>query len=159
MPRRALTGEIGRSWLASAKIARKAGQWQTAYCSMLQAQQTNERFSFMESAKLVKATGEPLRALQELENSMSLLGLIENRAGIIDLTDDDERKKMEAKVGHLIRGISINQTMIQARVLRARWMNESDRFEASHILQTFQIATELCPKCVYPLSVINLSLV
>ena len=95
--RHAFTGEVGRSWLASAKIARKAGQWQTAYSAVLQAQQSKARFSFMESAKLVKATGEPLRALQELENSMRLLGLIET--DVIDLTDDDdETKKMKAKV-------------------------------------------------------------
>lgn len=56
-------------------------------------------FSFMESAKLVKTTGEPLRALQELENSMKLLGLIEDKPDVIDLTeDDDETKKMKAKV-------------------------------------------------------------
>jgi serine/threonine-protein kinase ATR len=54
----------------------------------------------MESAKLVKATGEPLRALQELENSMRLLGLFET--DVIDLTDDDEdTKKMKAKVGNI----------------------------------------------------------
>ena len=67
---------------------------------MLQAQQSNARFSFMESAKLVKATGEPLRALQELENSMRLFGLIENRPDFVDLTEDDnETKRMKAKVG------------------------------------------------------------
>lgn len=66
---------------------------------MLQAQQNGTKFSFMESAKLVKSTGEPLRALQELENSMLLLGLIEDKPDIIDLTDDDdETKKMKAKV-------------------------------------------------------------
>jgi serine/threonine-protein kinase ATR len=52
----------------------------------------------MESAKLVKATGEPLRALQELENSMRLLGLIEEMPDVIDLTDDDESKNMKGKV-------------------------------------------------------------
>lgn len=67
---------------------------------MLQAQQSNARFSFMESAKLVKATGEPLRALQELENSMRLFGLIEDRPDVVDLTEDDnETKRMKAKVG------------------------------------------------------------
>jgi predicted methyltransferase len=54
----------------------------------------------MESAKLVKATGEPLRALQELENSMRALGLLQDRKDSIDLTgeDDDETKRMKAKV-------------------------------------------------------------
>jgi serine/threonine-protein kinase ATR len=66
---------------------------------MLQAQQSKTRFSFMESAKLVKATGEPLRALQELENSMRLLGLIDDQPDVLDLTDDDdETKQMKAKV-------------------------------------------------------------
>jgi hypothetical protein len=65
---------------------------------MLQAQQNEARFSFMESAKLVK-TAEPLRAVQELENSMRLLGLIDDKPDILDLTeDDDETTKMKAKV-------------------------------------------------------------
>lgn len=51
----------------------------------------------MESAKLVKATGEPLRALQELENSMRLLGLLDDK-DVLDLTADDETTKMKAKV-------------------------------------------------------------
>ena len=52
----------------------------------------------MESAKLVKATGEPLRALQELENSMRLSGLMED-PDTIDLTADNdaELKRMKAK--------------------------------------------------------------
>ncbi|KAJ7849841.1 hypothetical protein B0H14DRAFT_3085988 [Mycena olivaceomarginata] len=131
-PRQTSAREIGRSWLASAKIARKAGQWQTAYSAMLQAQQSsNTRFSFMESAKLVKATGEPLRALQELENSMRALGLLQERKDSIDLTgeDDEETKRMKAK----------------ALVLRARWMNESERYESTVIFSTFLTATELQP--------------
>lgn len=109
--RNAFTGEVGRSWLASAKIARKAGQWQTAYSAVLQAQQNNARFAFMESAKLIKATGEPLRALQELENSMRLFGIIES--DVIDLTeDDDETKRMKAKVRILWRGSELSCNII-----------------------------------------------
>jgi len=52
----------------------------------------------MESAKLVRARGEPLRALRELENSMHILGLVDNR-NTLDLTRDDEQsKRMKAKV-------------------------------------------------------------
>ncbi|EGO02217.1 hypothetical protein SERLA73DRAFT_104608 [Serpula lacrymans var. lacrymans S7.3] len=130
-PRNAFTPEIGRSWLASAKIARKAGQWHTAYSAMLQAQQSKVDFSFMESAKLVKATGEPLRALQELENSMRLVGIIEDKSDTIDLTeDDDDTKRMKAK----------------SHILLARWMNESDRFEIAHVWKAFQNAADLWPK-------------
>lgn len=95
-PRRVVTAEIGRTWLASAKIARKAGQWQTAYSAMLQAQQSKSKFSFIESAKLIKATDEPLRALKELENSMKLAGLLEN-SDVFDLTADDDADRLKAK--------------------------------------------------------------
>jgi serine/threonine-protein kinase ATR len=89
--------EASRSWIASAKIARKAGQWQTAYSAMLQAQQGASDIAFVESAKLVKARGEAHQALRELENSMRLLGHIQDGTDI-DLTADDESKAIAAKV-------------------------------------------------------------
>ena len=91
-----LNGEIGKSWLASAKIARKSKQWQTAYSAMLQAQQRRTLYSFIESARLLKATGEPLRALNELETSSTLLGLFDDQ--VVDLTADAESDRMKAKV-------------------------------------------------------------
>ncbi|KAH7887463.1 hypothetical protein F5I97DRAFT_2009110, partial [Phlebopus sp. FC_14] len=126
-----IASEIGRSWLASAKIARKAKQWQTAYSATLQAQQGNARFYFMESAKLAKATGEPLRALQELENLMRLSGIMTDQ-DTIDLTteDDAEFKQMRAKASH----------DATAHILLARWMNESGRYDPSRLLKAFSTA-------------------
>ncbi|KAG1752448.1 uncharacterized protein EDB91DRAFT_1243215 [Suillus paluster] len=126
--RPSITSQIGQSWLASAKIARKVGQWQTAYSAMLQAQHTNARFSFIESAKLVRARGEPLRALQELENSMRIFGFVDNDT--VDLTRDELSKRMKAK----------------AQILLARWMNESDRYEASYVFKQFQNAAQSAPE-------------
>lgn len=89
--------QVGRLWLSSSKIARKAGQWQTAYSALLQAQQSKAPYSFIESAKYVKAIGEPLRALQELENSMKLMGILDDN--MYDLTvDQSELKAIKAKV-------------------------------------------------------------
>jgi serine/threonine-protein kinase ATR len=66
---------------------------------MLQAQQSKTPFSFIESAKLVKATGDPLRALNELENSVKLLGLFDKDTVDIDLTSPDpETSRLKAKV-------------------------------------------------------------
>lgn len=91
-------GEIGRSWLLSAKIARKAGHWQTAYSAMLHAQESQAPLSFVQTAKLIKANSEPLRALKELDNSMRAHGF-GDQADVIDLTEDtDETKLMKAKV-------------------------------------------------------------
>ncbi|KAF5363593.1 hypothetical protein D9756_000300 [Leucocoprinus leucothites] len=121
-----LVTEIGKTWLASAKIARKAGQWQTAYSAMLQAQQSETQFAFLESAKLVKATGDPLRALKDLENSMKLAGHLE-ASDFLDLTIEDEAVRMKSK----------------AQVLRARWMRESQRYDPSSVYKIFQQVTEM----------------
>lgn len=65
--------EIGRAWLMTAKLARKAGHSQTAYSAMLQAQHCHASYSFIQGCKLIKANGESLRALQELENALQAM--------------------------------------------------------------------------------------
>jgi serine/threonine-protein kinase ATR len=102
-----LRWEIGRSWLASAKIARKAGHISTAYSALLQAKHHQTPYAFVQAAKLVRAKGENERALRDLEHS---LVLAEQSEDIIDLTDDvamddDAKRMLKAKVGmqrHLI---------------------------------------------------------
>lgn len=96
---------VGSAWLESAKIARKAGHWQTAYSAVLQAQQCKMAYSFMERTKLMKAGGEPLRALQDLENAMRMAGLLTSNSQTSDTTElpevadkVDDRKWMEVKV-------------------------------------------------------------
>lgn len=54
---------------------------------MLQAQRRAAPDWFLESAKLIKAMGEPLRALQELEHALRS-----------SHTDDQENRKSKAKV-------------------------------------------------------------
>lgn len=61
---------VGQAWLTSSKIAIKASHFQTAYNSILQAQQNGTPFSFIQGCKLTKALGEPLRALQEISHSI-----------------------------------------------------------------------------------------
>jgi hypothetical protein len=88
---------IGLTWLDSSKIARKAGHWQTAYSAMLQAQRRAAPYWFLESAKLTKAMGEPLRALSELEHALHSSSH----------ADDQEHRKSKAKV-----------TSVSTRILR-----------------------------------------
>ncbi|KAH9999987.1 hypothetical protein BJV77DRAFT_1114938 [Russula vinacea] len=126
-----LAGEIGRSWLITAKIARKAGHWQTAYSAILQAQESRTAFSLMQKVRLIRATGEPLRALQELEHYLQTTRRQGYSAEVIDLTEDgNELKPLKAK----------------AELLRARWMEESDRYEMSDVHKVFHQATELWQK-------------
>ncbi|KAI0271954.1 hypothetical protein BGY98DRAFT_1091035 [Russula aff. rugulosa BPL654] len=116
-----LAGEIGRSWLITAKIARKAGHWQTAYSAILQAQESRTAFSLMQQVRLIRATGEPLRALQELEHYLQTTRRQD---------DSEDLKPLKAK----------------AELLRARWMEESDRYGMSAVHKVFHHASELWQK-------------
>jgi hypothetical protein len=81
-----LKHEVGRAWLTSSKIATKASHHQTAYSSILQAQQNGMTFSFVQGCKLTKTLGEPLRALQELTHSIQNVPNL-----VLDLTDNSTR--------------------------------------------------------------------
>jgi hypothetical protein len=77
-------------------MARKAGHWQTAYSATLQARQSGDLSTQIQSAKLVKAMGEPHRALQELEGSLRLFGVV--GTDVIDITEDENDIQTRAKV-------------------------------------------------------------
>lgn len=63
------------AWLTTSKIARKAGHVQTAYSAILQAMALHAPFTFVQQAKLMRANGQPLKALSELENILPTLRL------------------------------------------------------------------------------------
>ncbi|KAI0660728.1 hypothetical protein C8Q70DRAFT_912237 [Cubamyces menziesii] len=119
---------IGKSWLASAKIARKAGHVQTAYSAILQAERCKAHYSFIESAKLVHVRGDPLRALQELEKTMRLRGYLPKEG-----EPDDNDKFYEA--------FSAEDRKIWA--IRARYMDHTDRFEDSKVCKVFRKAADI----------------
>jgi serine/threonine-protein kinase ATR len=68
-----MKAEVGAAWIASAKIARKAGHEQTAYSATLQADLAAAPNVFFQQTKILKATGHPLKALNELENGIATL--------------------------------------------------------------------------------------
>ncbi|KAH9855081.1 hypothetical protein C2E23DRAFT_725567 [Lenzites betulinus] len=141
----------GRSWLTSSKIARKAGHTQTAYSAILQAQRCNTPYSFVENAKLVRTREDPLRALQELEKAMRLSGFLsaersQRHEDVIDLTAGQDEIRMRAKEGHSRLLIVSKLISTQIHVLRARYMDHSDRFEDSRVCREFRRATDIWPK-------------
>lgn len=83
-----MKAEVGAAWIASAKIARKAGHEQTAYSASLQAELASAPNVFFQQTKILKATGHPLKALNELENgiaSMERQQLLGSRSAPITL--------------------------------------------------------------------------
>lgn len=66
-----LSQAIGQAWLETAKIARKAGHYQTAYSALLQASENRAAFSYIQGCKLTKDNGDALKALHELTAELS----------------------------------------------------------------------------------------
>lgn len=101
---------VGLAWLESAKIARKARHWQTAYSAVLQAQECQAPYTFFQSAKLVKASGEPLRALYDLDNALQTEDerrLLAISQGVKDSSENvfagrGSLKQLEVKAGCLV---------------------------------------------------------
>lgn len=88
---------VGNYWLTSSKIARKAGHFQAAYSALLQGRHRGASYHFIQGCKLLKSSGDSIRALQELNNALTLADNGKPE-GIIDLTESDEERRMKAKV-------------------------------------------------------------
>lgn len=105
------------AWLTTSKTARKAGHVQTAYSAILQAGALHAPFTFVQQAKLMRANGQPLKALSELENVLPTLrldlGIAGSSAHPIPLEVDPAQNKDSialAKVGIArgCRGLSLD---------------------------------------------------
>ena len=73
VPTTAVQREIGKAWILSSKMARKAGYEQTAYSAALQAREVDAPFAFIQQAKLTKLHGGVWKAHEELSKSISPL--------------------------------------------------------------------------------------
>ncbi|KAG8747053.1 serine/threonine-protein kinase M1 [Ceratobasidium sp. 414] len=132
-----LKHEVGRAWLTSSKIAIKASHYQTAYSSILQAQQNGMTFSFVQGCKLTKTLGEPLRALQELTHSIQNVPNL-----VLDLTDSNASDTDPPPIA-------------KALLLRARWMHEADRYDGNDVIQEFLRASRSAPEQVLTSALAN----
>lgn len=87
---------------------------------MLQARQCETPYSYIQSCKLVKANGEALRALQELDNAIKWAA---TNNMVIDLTDEVQtvseaqlERRMKAKVCCrvlIIMGVPLQLTTVR----------------------------------------------
>ncbi|ORY85369.1 hypothetical protein BCR35DRAFT_264576 [Leucosporidium creatinivorum] len=123
--------EIAELWLETSKIARKAGHSQTAYSAILQARDLNAEFVFLQSAKLLMATDQPYKALQDLDNA--LRSKIPPNFGREDFVDRPSQP------------IANHPSPQQASLRRARWMVEAGRLDYNEAVYMYSEAAKLAP--------------
>ncbi|KAJ9091817.1 hypothetical protein QFC19_008930 [Naganishia cerealis] len=132
-----LKNERGMAWLTTSKIARKAGHVQTAYSAILQAGALHAPFTFVQHAKLMRANGQPLKALSELENVLPTLQLDSGmtRSSIHPISLEIDSSPYKDSIA-----------LAKALSLSARWAFETERLDANDIIKRFQQAIKLAPE-------------
>ncbi|TIA92820.1 hypothetical protein E3P81_01253 [Wallemia ichthyophaga] len=138
--------EIGALWLSSAKTARKAHHFQTAYSASLQADQIGTPFSFIQSAKLIRANGEHEKALRELDAGLEyqvpklmLQGTANSSvtSAVIDLTEENSAGSTQTDFNTKYRRLKA-----KGLLLKARWLSEGDRKDFNDVVTHFNKAIE-----------------
>jgi serine/threonine-protein kinase ATR len=154
-PTAAMRDEIGKAWILSSKMARKAGYEQTAYSAALQAKEVDAPFAFVQQAKLTKLHGGVWKALEELTKSLDpLIVHAENEGGVADKKDTEkyDRQKSLAKVRPIFRvacrGLC-GMLILQAVLLQARWTLETGRLPHNQLIHKFVRAVQLLPEYVF----------
>ncbi|KAM0756274.1 hypothetical protein T439DRAFT_320977 [Meredithblackwellia eburnea MCA 4105] len=117
--------QIGRLWLETSKIARKAGHSQTAYSAILQARDLRTDFTYLQSAKLLKSNDQTYRAIQEIENALP--------RDIVSSTSSQHKGAQVASPTPLAK----------AYLRRARWLGETGRLEHNDQVNAFTVATTI----------------
>lgn len=133
--------ETGQSWIASSKIARRAGHTQTAYSAALQASQWDAPFAFVQQAKLMALGDQPQAAIQELSNALSNFAVQNGQikrisdSAITDLGSNNGEDDSTTLLSH--------RAYANAHLLRARLAEATGRLGANEIIEQYRQCAKL----------------
>lgn len=135
------SNDVGEAWIATAKIARRAGHMQTAYSATLQATQNQATFAFVQRVKLLAKEEQTHAAIRDLVNSLNTLtstfklGQIGEmgKTGLIELQQTDA----EGRTLRIDRA-----AFAKACLLRARLQDSTFRYTAGEILDRYKEAAK-----------------
>ncbi|CBQ70513.1 related to serine-protein kinase atr [Sporisorium reilianum SRZ2] len=133
--------EVGEAWIATAKIARRAGHMQTAYSATLQATQNQATFAFVQRVKLLAKEEQTHAAIRDLVNSLNTLtsNFKPGQIGDISKTGPIELQQTDAEGGVL----RIDRAAFaRACLLRARLQDSTFRYTANEILDRYKEAAK-----------------
>ncbi|XP_012937158.1 serine/threonine-protein kinase ATR [Aplysia californica] len=121
--------QIGKWWLWSAKVARKAGYLQSAYGCLLQANSYNLPDFFLEKAKWLREKGEPEAAISCLEK-----GITEHFGG---MTQPGQIEALNRP---------LKEVYAKSLLLYAKYNEEASNLETNSIVKQYKEVYEVCPE-------------
>ena len=123
--------ELARTWLISARLARKARAPNRAFDAVLKASILGEKAAALEEAKLIWQDGQHRKAIQALENA------IESRAFVAhDYMAEDGSVTLTTE-----QQTSQNQIMAKAYLLLGKWLDHAGQTQSEVVISTFKKAT------------------
>ncbi|CAL1526088.1 unnamed protein product, partial [Lymnaea stagnalis] len=124
-----LDTQIGKWWLWSAKVARKAGYLQSAYGYLLQASSYELPEFYVEKAKWLHEKGETVAAIACLDK-----GIQQHFCSVSDLNKGAQLNN------------SLKQVYAQSLLLYGCYSEETSNLETNSIVKLYKDVIEICPQ-------------
>jgi serine/threonine-protein kinase ATR len=129
---------IASSWLATAKIARKAGQFDEAYSAILRASELDVQYAKLEHARWWWHQGHSRKAIECLHNSLD--------AGVFDLNRDVASTTSSNLSLDDVAKNSHNIVLGKALALLAKWLDTAKQTSEEDILNRYKRVQTICDK-------------
>lgn len=128
--------DISPLWLASAKLARKAGSRHQSFNAVLRAQKLGDAFALIENSKLLWRDGHHRKAIQGLERAVHEKVLRGGTGGA-----------SKAATGSSIKPADGQAKLLTARahLLLAKWLDSSGQTNAVALRMRYQQAAQMDP--------------
>lgn len=130
--------EIASSWLSSAKIARKAGQFDEAYGAILRVNELDLQMARLEHARWWWHQGQSRKAIESLQNSFA--------ANIFEFN----RETTSANSSNLsldeVATNSHNILLGKAMALLAKWLDSAKQTSEEDLLNRYKKVQTICDK-------------
>nr|OQO19804.1 hypothetical protein B0A51_16256 [Rachicladosporium sp. CCFEE 5018]OQO27475.1 hypothetical protein B0A51_06559 [Rachicladosporium sp. CCFEE 5018] len=124
--------QVGASWLATAKLARKAGNSESAYNAVLRAHECGDVSAKLEEARLLWHDGHGRQAIQSLESAIA--------AGKFD--DEGEGVDTTATVSTRSDALKQNMLLARAHLMVAKWLDASGQTQTKDMTAKYQYAAK-----------------
>lgn len=133
-----LDREIASSWLASAKVARKAGQFDEAYSAILRASDLDLQMARLEHARWWWHQGQSRKAIESLQNSFA--------ANVFDFNRDAASTTSSNLSLDEVASNSHNIILGKAMALLAKWLDTAKQTSEEDLLNRYKKVQSICEK-------------
>lgn len=130
----AVVRERAMTWLATARLARKAGTFQQAFHAILQSSKLGEQSATVEHARLLWRDGQHRKAIQSLQGVIDAKILTATSTSSITATESEFSVNLEQS------RIPQNFALAKANLLLAKWLDTAGHLHSANLMIQYQKA-------------------